>query len=311
MTNEQRAKIKAWFEDKKPYYQPSYHSLKDEHSKKLLKLILIIVAIIGVFIFGAKNNIINSSNSMILIGIGAVIAIYYSVPVFKLSSRINDAEAEYKRLNNLYLARISTKELDELISMDKQYLQEKGMDELNINNDELISDTIYVKSIADISPSRGQDFYIKDGEIRFNIMKHNFFYFKDKNLAIYSVDFNHSLGKAVSSVTEEIHYKDITNIRVETKDDDFIEVYCSQTYMQIISAGGERLRIFMSSDDFITNYIKIMTRKYEEDKKYKEDGKYEEAQRLKEISENAHLEVAENAKNMISIIRRMRDEAKS
>jgi len=145
MTDTQRAKIKAWFEDKKPYYQPSYYSLKDEHSKKLLKLILIIVAIIGVFIFGAKNNIINSSNSMILIGIGAVIAIYYSVPVFKLSSRINDAEAEYKRLNNLYLARISTKELDELINIDKQDLQEKGMDELNLKNDELISDIFYVK----------------------------------------------------------------------------------------------------------------------------------------------------------------------
>ena len=305
MTDTQRAKIKAWFEDKKPYYQPSYYSLKDEHSKKLLKLILIIVAIIGVFIFGAKNNIINSSNSMILIGIGAVIAIYYSVPVFKLSSRINDAEAEYKRLNNLYLARISTKELDELINMDKQDLQEKGMDELNLKNDELISDIFYVKSIADISPSRGQDFYIKDDEIRFNIMKHNFFYFKDKKLAIYSVDFNHSLGKAVSNVIEEINYKDITNIRVETKDDDFIEVYCSQTYMQISSAGGERLRIFMSSDDFIANYRKIMIKKYEE------DGKYQEAQRLKEISENAHLEVAENAKNTFKIISRMKDEAKS
>ena len=305
MTNEQRAKIKAWFEDKKPYYQPLYYSLKDEHSKKLLKLILIIVAIIGVFIFGAKNNIINSSNSMILIGIGAVIAIYYSVPVFKLSSRINDAEAEYKRLNNLYLARISTKELDELINIDKQDLQEKGMDELNLKNDELISDIFYVKSIADISPSRGQDFYIKDDEIRFNIMKHNFFYFKDKKLAIYSVDFNHSLGKAVSNVIEEINYKDITNIRVETKDDDFIEVYCSQTYMQISSAGGERLRIFMSSDDFIANYRKIMIKKYEE------DGKYQEAQRLKEISENAHLEVAENAKNTFKIISRMKDEAKS
>ena len=305
MTDTQRAKIKAWFEDKKPYYQPSYYSLKDEHSKKLLKLILIIVAIIGVFIFGAKNNIINSSNSMILIGIGAVIAIYYSVPVFKLSSRINDAEAEYKRLNNLYLARISTKELDELINIDKQDLQEKGMDELNLKNDELISDIFYVKSIADISPSRGQDFYIKDDEIRFNIMKHNFFYFKDKKLAIYSVDFNHSLGKAVSNVIEEINYKDITNIRVETKDDDFIEVYCSQTYMQISSAGGERLRIFMSSDDFIANYRKIMIKKYEEDKNY------EEAQRLKEISENAHLEVAENAKNTFKIISRMKDEAKS
>jgi len=305
MTDTQRAKIKAWFEDKKPYYQPSYYSLKDEHSKKLLKLILIIVAIIGVFIFGAKNNIINSSNSMILIGIGAVIAIYYSVPVFKLSSRINDAEAEYKRLNNLYLARISTKELDELINIDKQDLQEKGMDELNLKNDELISDIFYVKSIADISPSRGQDFYIKDDEIRFNIMKHNFFYFKDKKLAIYSVDFNHSLGKAVSNVIEEINYKDITNIRVETKDDDFIEVYCSQTYMQISSAGGERLRIFMSSDDFIANYRKIMIKKYEE------DGKYQEAQRLKEISENAHLEVAENAKNTFKIISRMKDEAKS
>lgn len=305
MTNEQRAKIKAWFEDKKPYYQPLYYSLKDEHSKKLLKLILIIVAIIGVFIFGAKNNIINSSNSMILIGIGAVIAIYYSVPVFKLSSRINDAEAEYKRLNNLYLARISTKELDELINIDKQYLQEKGMDELNLNNDELISYTIYVKSIANISMSRGQDLATKDGEIRFNIMKHNFFYFQNNKLAIYSVDFNHSLGKAVSSVAEEINYKDITNIRVETKDDDFMEVYCSQTYMQIISAGGERLRIFMSSDDFITNYRKIMTRKYEE------DGNYQEAQRLKEISENAHLEVAENAKTTINVIRRMKDEAKS
>lgn len=305
MTDTQRAKIKAWFEDKKPYYQPSYYSLKDEHSKKLLKLILIIVAIIGVFIFGAKNNIINSSNSMILIGIGAVIAIYYSVPVFKLSSRINDIEAEYNRLNNLYLARISTKELDELISMDNQDLQKKGMKELNINNDELISDTIYVKSIADISTSRGQDFYTKDGEIRFNIMKHNFFYFKDKNLAIYSVDFNHSLGKAVSSVTEEIHYKDITKIRVETKDDEFIGIDCSQTYMQIGSAGGESLKIFMSSDDFITNYRKIMIKKYEEDKNY------EKAQRLKEISENAHLEVAENAKTTINVIRRMKDEAKS
>jgi hypothetical protein len=306
MTDTQRAKIKAWFEDKKPYYQPSYYSLKDEHSKKLLKLILIMAAIIGVFIFGAKNNITpNLSDSMILIGIGAVIAIYYSVPVFKLSSRINDAEAEYRRLNNLYLARISTKELDELINMDKQDLQEKGMDELNLNNDELKSDTIYVKSIADISTSRGQDLATKDDEIRFNIMKHNFFYFKENKLAIYSVDFNHSLGKAVSSVTEEIHYKDITNIRVETKDDDFIEVYCSQTYMQIGSAGGERLRIFMNSDDFITNYRKIMTRKYEE------DGNYQEAQRLKEISENAHLEVAENAKTTINVIRHMTDEAKS
>ena len=307
MTDTQRAKIKAWFEDKKPYYQPSYYSLKDEHSKKLLKLILIIVAIIGVFIFifGAKKNIINSSNNMILIGIGAVIAIYYSVPVFKLSSRINDIKAEYRRLNNLYLARISTKELDELINMDKQDLQEKGMDELNLNNDELKSDTIYVKSIADISASRGQDLATKDSEIRFNIMKHNFFYFKENKLAIYSVDFNHSLGKAVSSVTEEIHYKDITKIRVETKDDKFIEVDCSQTYMQIGSAGGESLKIFMSSDDFIANYRKIMIKKYEEDKNY------EEAQRLKEISENAHLEVAENAKTTINVIRRMTDEAKS
>lgn len=305
MTNEQRAKIKAWFEDKKPYYQPLYYSLKDEHSKKLLKLILIIVAIIGVFIFGAKNNIINSSNSMILIGIGAVIAIYHSVPVFKLSSRINDIEAEYKRLNNLYLARISTKELDELINMDKQYLQEKGMDELNLNNDELISDTIYVKSIANISMSRGQDLATKDGEIRFNIMKHNFFYFKEKKLAIYSVDYNHSLGKAVSNLTEEIFYKDIVNMRVATEDDKFIGIDCSQTYMQLVSVGGESLRIFMSSDDFIANYRKIMIKKYEEDKNR------DEAERLKEISENAHLEVAENAKNTINVIRRMTDEAKS
>ena len=46
-------------------------------------------------------------------------------------------------------------------------------------------------------------------------------------------------------------------------------------------------------------------------KKYEEDGKYQEAQRLKEISENAHLEVAENAKNTFKIISRMKDEAKS
>ena len=75
--------------------------------------------------------------------------------------------------------------------------------------------------------------------------------------------------------------------------------------MQIGSAGGERLRIFMNSDDFITNYRKIMTRKYEE------DGNYQEAQRLEEISENAHLEVAENAKTTINVIRHMTDEAKS
>ena len=42
-----------------------------------------------------------------------------------------------------------------------------------------------------------------------------------------------------------------------------------------------------------------------------EDKNYEEAQRLKEISENAHLEVAENAKTTINVIRRMTDEAKS
>ena len=136
-------------------------------------------------------------------------------------------------------------------------------------------------------------------------MKHNFFYFKEKKLAIYSVDYNHSLGKAVSNLTEEIFYKDIVNMRVATEDDKFIGIDCSQTYMQLVSVGGESLRIFMSSDDFIANYRKIMIKKYEEDKNR------DEAERLKEISENAHLEVAENAKNTINVIRRMTDEAKS
>ena len=306
MTQEQREKIKFWFETFHPSYPSDYKKEKEEAESYTIKIVLTILAGLILIVFAISQHAQSELPGTLAVAT-IIFLIYFIARKSSHSSLVEKYESDYNRDLDAFNSRISVSEFDELINIDKDWLEKRALEDLSLEESNLIADTKLIKSIPNLKIGWGtpQKLRFKGiEEMRFNIMQYNFFIFTEKKLCLYSATFDHLLGKIREEECKELYYRDIESVSTITVTQDYMGQECQQRAMRLNTSGGDRSVIVLHSNDLFQKLRATLI------SEYRSNGAYEEADALERMSENVNLEGSQNAENTVKTIRRQVDERK-